>query len=718
MAQTDSITDTQIAEDNYAEFLRCYDARHRTWVDEANVFDDYFHDRQWTDAELSALGDRPAVTINISKKTISALYGHYADNRVDLVFKAVKDATFEQAQVVTSLADHILDANHYQMHESTMFLDGLIKDRGYLETLMDYEGNILGETTIRHRDPRDIVLDPEAKQYDPASWSQVFDIGWYSMDQLEQLYGRKRSEQVLMFADTSQGLGSESIRFGAEHNDSGPTNGYIGAASESQKKRIRSIRVIKRQYKKLGKVREFVDPQTLDLSEIPDHWTDERVAQIAEQYALMVRERVRERIRWTVSADRVLLFDKWSTYRRFTIIPFFPYFTAGKPTGVMRSLKSPQDQLNKAESQELHIVNTTANSGYFVEAGSLVNTTAQELEENGARTGIVIEYGKNRPKPDKIQPNQIPTGIDRIGQKAAQHIVDIPGAATLVGSAPSPELSGVVLERSQSRALLGLAPIMDNLTWTRHFLALNILDCIQTFYTEYRVMRVTDWRNPEQPQFDMEVNSDLLNNVTLGKYDVVVSTAPARDTAQDAQFAQAFQMREAGIMIPDYHVILSSNLHNKRKIAEESKKAQGLTEPSQEEQELQQTQQQIMMESAMAQLAELNAKAQDYTASAQLKYAQAQIAVASEQREAGAEQFDQQMQLQKMRADIAKQIATLMNKLELAGLHTQSKKELTRYTTTMKALTARRQQDSGFATAQMNAEIKLAQPSAVPRKSR
>ena len=42
---------------------------------------------------------------------------------------------------------------------------------------------------------------------------------------------------------------------------------------------------------------------------------------------------------------------------------------------------SPQEQLNKISSQELHIVNTTANSGWVVESGSLSNMTEEELEE-------------------------------------------------------------------------------------------------------------------------------------------------------------------------------------------------------------------------------------------------------------------------------------------------------------------------------------------------
>ena len=69
----------------------------------------------------------------------------------------------------------------------------------------------------------------------------------------------------------------------------------------------------------------------------------------------------------TVTADDVVLDDDWSIYRSFTIVPFFPYFRRGNPFGPVDNLIDPQNLLNKTSSQELHIVNTTANSGWVIQ---------------------------------------------------------------------------------------------------------------------------------------------------------------------------------------------------------------------------------------------------------------------------------------------------------------------------------------------------------------
>ena len=100
-----------------------------------------------------------------------------------------------------------------------------------------------------------------------------------------------------------------------------------------------------------------------------------------------------------------MLHDDWSPYEHFTLVPYFPYWRRGKPFGMVRNLISPQEQLNKISSQELHIVNTTANSGWIVESGSLTGMNADDLEEHGAETGLVLEFNRGSTPPGKIPPN-------------------------------------------------------------------------------------------------------------------------------------------------------------------------------------------------------------------------------------------------------------------------------------------------------------------------
>lgn len=683
--------ETAVANANWAAFQRGYDNGHATYVKEATKFSDFYSGRQWeADVEAKLVGEgKPVLTINVAKKTINTIDGIYANSRADIVFKPSRDATAEQARTMTHLVDQILQSNKYEHIERNVARDGWIMDRGFLEVRVNFDENILGEIEIKDVDPRDVVLDPDAKDYDPRTWGECTVSRWLSMDDIEGTYGVEMAEKARGYVQLygSRGTyGSESVRFGTPKNATGTPQVYVpGHNAAEDEKRIRAIRVVDRQYRKMGKVTEFVDLESGDVSEVPSTWDQARVQAVAERYGLVIRTRMKSRIRWTVTVDHVVLHDDWSPYDRFTIIPYFPYFQRGNPTGVMRDLVSPQEQLNKTESQELHIINTTANSGWMVPAGALVNMTEEELEERGAETGLVIVYAANKGEPTKIQPNHIPTGIDRVSQKSYGYISEIPGLAPLANPAIKSEVSGVAYNRASDNALSTLRGVFDNLDFTRELLA-DVLVCfIQKYYTEARVLRVTDWRHPEQPEIDLEINTDLLNNVTIGKYDVIATSAPAQDTQEDREFAQMIEMRNSGITtIPDYHVILASNIKNKQAIAEESKRVQGFAEPSEEEQQIQQITMQLEIENAQAKIAELQAQAEELMAEAMLHQAKAQAALSAEEREVAALQSGRELEMQKIRKDIATTIANLENKLQLAGMHVGAKRENTRYTSQMK----------------------------------
>ena len=668
-----------VASTNWQSFQEAYDATdHEKYVALADRCDRYYTTEQWTEEELAGLGDKPALTINLASKTINALLGHYSATRADIILKPRRDATEAQAQVFSRVIDHILGATGYSsQHEKQMVEDGFICDRGFVDIRLSFDDNILGEVSIRSRDPRTVVLDPNASDYDPATWTQVFTHDWVSLDEIEVLYGKDKADTVQARYYEGDTYGSKTIRFG------GGTQEELGH-TEPDRKRIRSVRVVERQYRTLGKVREFVSMLTGDTRVVPHHWEEARVQAVAQQYGLALRNVLRSRVKWTVTADTTVLFDDWSPYDDFTIVPYFPYFRRGKPKGVMRDLLSPQDQLNKAESQQLHIVNTTANSGWVVEEGSLANMDEHDLEDSGAKTGLVVVYKKNRQPPAKIEPNRVPTGIDRISDKAAMYITDIPGAGPLVGMMPKADVSGVTLENSRDIALAGLAPAFANLALTRDFVARKIINLVQRFYTEPRLMRVTTWTGEEPTTEDVMINTDVLNNLTAGEYDYVVSTAPARDSFADVQFAQALELRNAGIMIPDHYVIKYSQLADKKEIMEMVKQLQGMGDPSPEQQQLEALQQRIAVETALAELEKLQAEVQKTVADAGLAQARAQGELADAQVTMQTPMAEMQNARQKLIAELTKQANELQNKLQLAQMHIEAKGRQTVYDRTSK----------------------------------
>ena len=624
----------EIASRQWDRYVRARDNGHLEYIELAKKCDAYYRGEQWDEADVAVLEaeGRPALTINTILPTVNTVLGEQSTRRADVQFKPRRGGEAEVAHTLTKLYMQIADNNKLDWVEQQVFSDGLIMDgRGYFDVRMDFSDHVEGEIRITAKDPLDILIDPDAKDYDPKTWNEIFETKWMTLDEIEELYGKKKSEELRFIAENGNSFGRDSIEY--EENRFGDlesTDDYLGAGipGDDEYRNIKALRVVERQHRRMHRVDCFVDPDTGDQRDVPESWTDAKAKKFAKQYGLGIISKVKRKVRWTVTCDKVVLHDDWSPYNNFTIVPYFAYFRRGRPFGMVRNLLSPQEQLNKIASQELHIVNTTANSGWMVESGSLVGMSADDLEEHGAETGLVLEYNRGSNPPQKIQPNQIPTGLDRIAQKAALNIKTISGVNDSMLGTDSAEVSGIAIQAKQNRGAIMIQVPLDNLRKARHYLAEKILECIQTFYTEQRIIQVTNEDDPLRPREPMIINEmtpegRIINDLTLGEYDVVVATAPARDSFDEVQFAEALNLRQVGVAIPDDAIIEYSHLARKGELAKRIRMLTGI-EQSPEQQEMAAVQAQMAMQQLQLEIAKLEAEVRKLQSEAAVNIAKVQ----------------------------------------------------------------------------------------------
>lgn len=682
----------QAAESNWKAYQRGIDSGHNEYVEFAKKCDRFYRGggEQWDDEDrkkLEAEG-RPVLENNMVLSTLNAVLGEHQNQRADIVFKPAKDATHDGASTLSKLMLQIQDANHFRWGEQTVFADGMIEERGYFDVRMDFKENIRGEVSIKTRNPRYVIPDPEAESYEPKTWNEVILLEWMTLNDIELNYGKDAREKLENYVSAGGGTyGSDSIRFESRRDSSFGDSLQNWVSPDTDNATIRVGRIIDRQHRKLSMVRFFIDNDSGERKQIPDDMSDAQAAQIALKAGVSITKHVASRVRWTTSCDGVVLHDEWSPYNDFTIVPFFAYFRRGKPFGMVRNLISPQEQLNKLLSQELAIINTTANSGWAVESGSLVNMTEDELEERGAETGLVLVYRTGKEAPQKIKANTIPTGIDNFATKASNSIQTISGVSAAMLGLERPEVSGVALANSTGRGQVQLNVPRANLARTRHLVAERVLDLIQSFYTETRLYQVTDYADPAQKTVDLAINQpqpdgSILNDVTTGRYNFVISSRPSRDTFNESQFAEALQLRDVGVMIPDWFVVENSSLDRKDEIAEFMRQQAGMGEPT--EQEL--MMQQIEMQRIQLELADLEATISKKQNEAMLAASKAGALDSDAQAAAMKAQADVELGFANLRAKMVQHMTNLENKLQLAGAHIQNKTELTKYTTTAKRM--------------------------------
>lgn len=653
--------------ENWSCYVRARDSGHTEYLRDAERYNEFYAGDQWDDQDVQKLENegRPHLTINQILPTINTVLGEQAANRVVLKMKPMRNASYEDARMLEKISLHVLEQNDYGWKEGEVFADGLIQDRGYFDLRMDFSNNLQGEISISVEDPNDIVLDPDAKEYDPDTWKEVIKTRWLSMVDIEDEYGREAAKKVTGHIRSHEDFDPDSFEFAKHFGDSTSVGRF---RYDGDKERdLRSVRVIERQHKKYYNKCRFFISETGDLSPVPDFMDEETADYYAVQHGYQIMTRPGFKIRWTVSAgEDVLLYDEWSPYPWFTIIPFFPYFRRGRPFGMVKNLMSPQEQLNKLSSQELHIINTTANSGWIIEEGSLGDgLTLSDVEAKGAKTGFVISYKNGRQAPQKIQANQIPTGVDRMSMKAQVFIRDISGVSAGMQGNASPYTSGRALQDQIQRSQVQIQKPMDNLARTRRMLGDKLLYLIQTYYTEERVFHVGTDLEPGVTDEEITINQQtaegIANDVTLGKYKVTVSQQPVVDNYQDAQLSNLIELRSAGVMIPDHLIIKYTDLHDKDELSELLKRAAGMHEPTPEEQELAQFQQQAMIQSIQLDLAQKQAKVEELMAKVDMTKAQ----TASE---VDPDAIKNVLEIMRLQADIQKNIDNLNARLRMSEM--------------------------------------------------
>ena len=575
--------DVVLAHHEWAIYEDARDRGHRDYIIEARKCQRFRWGggRQWDEndrAELEA-ARRPVIEINTIFPAINDVNGEQISTRMDITFRPKKSgANPETADALSKFALHVRDDNNYQYKESTVFEDGIVKRRGYFEVKMRFDENLFGEIDIKDVDPYDVIPDPDAQEYDPDSWRYVGLTKWMSLDDIETEFGKEARLKVdSRIMDPGFGSDSTSSSDGEGRDSFGKQSmaqRYYDATMVSEHGQ-KSIRVFARQFKQLTIQWHFFNPVTGDVRPVEDNLSYDRAKEFAAQNGWTVTRIPRRRIRWRVAFRDGLLHDDWSPYRTYTIIPYFPYFDRGITVGLVDNAISPQELLNKSLSSTLHIVNSTANSGWLVPKDVLTNITTGDLTDVGMKTGLVIEYDANKSggaKPEKIKPNQVPEGTDRLIDRAQTYVDIVTGRSSSEKAMEGGDASGAAVGRKMFQAKLQIAKPLDNLQLTRKLVARKILELLQQFYTAERTILITrpneDGSLSHQPftANTMTPEGRIVNDLTLGEYEVITESVPTQATFDQNQLNQALEIKRIGVGIPDQYVIKYSTLADKNEI--------------------------------------------------------------------------------------------------------------------------------------------------------
>lgn len=584
---------SKVARDNWAYYEYAKQRGHIEYCEVARRNEDFYlgGGLQWSTEDRDTLerAGRPALEFNEIADAINTALGNQVSNRVNISYRPRGNgADDEVATTLSKVAMQVCDNNDFRHQETDVTADGFIQQRGYFDIRIEHDTNLYGEIKVTTLDPMDVIPDPDAKSYDPDSWGYVIVTRWLTLDEIESYYGSKARREVEEAIDfegnddfgQSEGDGIRRSKFGDDDSLSSE------ADLMTDDKDIIRVRIVDRQHWRMANTEVALYP-TGDIRVIED--ATEGARQAAIQQGAMLFRRPMRRVRWTVSSyGEVLLHDGWSPYQNFTVVPYFPFFRRGRTRGLIDNAIDPQQMLNKAISQYVHIISTTANSGWIVEENSLSNMATDDLETEGSATGLTIEFRKGSTAPKKIEPNQVPTGVDKLVAYGSQKIRTVTGISDAMrGAAPSGQ-SGKAIQSLQFGSQMSLAVPLDNLARTRTMVARRLLQLIQGYMDYPQLMRIVDRDEfGEEATEEMKLNwleqdGRVLNDLTLGEYDVVISEQPQQVTFDNSQFDQAMALKEAGAPIPWSYIMRMSNLADRTNLARMARDVENQPDPNAE----------------------------------------------------------------------------------------------------------------------------------------
>lgn len=584
-----------LAAENWDRYQYVRDRGHDDYCKKARRLEDFVlgGGEQWSEADKAALAETGRIPLEFNEilPAIKATVGYQIANRMDIAFRPRGgQATQEIANILCKVAMQIADNVSLHHKETEQFADGMIQRRGYLSIRMDFDDSMRGEVRIDVEDPLDVLPDPDAKGYDPDTWGDFIVTRWLTLDEIEQRYGKEARDKAEIGSSSSAVNLSGDSDFGEEEtagevrNKFGSRNGGVADAIR-QDKRTTRLRIIDRQWFVFEMSRVVVSPNTGDIRVIEGMQPEQIQSLLAEGW--VPSKRMAKRVRWRVTTWNAVLHDDYSPYPWLNIVPFFPIFRRGRSRGMVDNAIGPQEALNKLASQFIHIINTTANSGWMVEENSLTNMEVDELETEGSKSGLVIEH-KTGQKPEKIQPNQVPTGVDRMMQVLLSVLKENTAPDSMRGIEKGGGESGIAIQSRQFAAQQQLTMELDNLSRSRNMLVKRLLWCIQNYYDDQRLFRITkpnpETGDAEEEQIEInvwdEASGQVLNNITLGEYDVIVSETPMQVTFENGQFEQAVRMRELiGDEIPSDVLIRNSALADKNELIRRNAKRAKTPDP-------------------------------------------------------------------------------------------------------------------------------------------
>lgn len=480
----------------------------------------FSHGEQWP-AEIKMqrqLDKRPCLTINKTDAMVRQVVNEMRQQRPRCVVHPVGDGADQQAaELREELLRHIQVQSNADLAYDTAADHQVRMGLGFWRILADYidEESFDQELYIKPvRNPFSVYMDPSA--VDPSGC----DAEWVIIvDRIKKEEFERRYPNATVQDFTSAGQG--------DSRDSWSTKEETMIAEYWRCEYIPDT---------LFKLADGTNQFKSDLPE------GKKVGDfVGKTIIIDSRESCKKIIRWSkVTKTQELETAEWrGKYIPIVRVVGNEVVMDGKVvrTGMVNQMIDPQRMYNYWRTQETEFVALAPKAPWLVVEGQIENHEAEWASANIKNRDVLIwkpildDSGNPTPPPQRIQPSPIPAASVNAAMSASEDIKAVAGMFDPALGAPGQETSGEMVMRRQAQSDKSNFHFYDNLTNSIKTTGLILLDLIPHYYTGTRILRIIGADgSPDFATLNEQTVDGIMNDMSVGRYDVVMETGPGYDT--------------------------------------------------------------------------------------------------------------------------------------------------------------------------------------------
>lgn len=633
-ALPEDLDDTALPRAQVEMFLR--EIKHQPhWRREADRAADYYDGNQLSPETVEKLKDRgqPPLITNIIKPTIDTVLGMEAKSRSDWRVRPEDDdvANDDLAEALTVKLKHAEIESRADRAVSDAYAAQIKAGLGWVEVAREHDP-FKCPYRVRYVHRREIFWDWRAEQPDLSDARYLIRRRWLELEHAIALM----PQYADLFRQTTGGwagfdpLMEQDSRLVQSWEVERDTR--IAAVDWRDIQRMR-ICLYEMWYRKWvrGYVMTLPNGMTMEADFSNQRHNEAIVAGIAK-----VKEATFQKVRLAWYTGPHFLYDVPSPYKhnQFPYVPFFGHREdlTNVPYGLIRSMVSPQDEVNARKSKMLWALNSRR---VIADSDSVKDHGKAAAEVSRPDAYIIMDANRKPNSTFRVEPGgDLATQQFQVMQEAKQEIAEASGIHKSMQGQQSGASSGLAINSLIEQGMNTLAEINDNFRYARRLVGEMLFELVkQNLLQGTQQVTIGEGKSKKiiplnQIQVDPQTGQPvMMNDVSKVKAKIVLDDVPSTPTYKMQQLQMLTEITKSlppqlqGFVI-DF-VVEATDMPKRHELADRLRQAVGIQDPEQQEQ-MMQAQQQAQAEQAQMMKAEQMAKIEGMQASAQKTLAEAQ----------------------------------------------------------------------------------------------